>query len=215
MKGVYKYSRGRILQFARHPNSLAVKSRLSAKLTPWARRQLHRHLMSHVYYLLSHAQLAPVDLWVSQVGELEPSFLKTHFEDGYWPQPEGDLGARMFAVFKQTLAPTGSADFAIMVGSDCPFLTVELLDRALAALQAGRDVVLGPAVDGGYYLMGLRTAEWDFFEGIDWGSSQVYQQTLARLDSHHLSIEELDILADIDRPEDLKLLEKYPFCPVL
>lgn len=211
MTGSYKYPRGRILQFARHPNSLAVKSRLSAKLTPWGRRRLHRQLMSHVYHLLSHAQLAPVDLWISQIGELEPSFLKAHFSGGYWPQPEGDLGERMYAAFQQTLAPIGSADFAIIVGSDCPFLTVELLDRALAALHAGRDAVLGPAIDGGYYLLGLKRAQWDYFDAVDWGSPQVFQQTLERLNGHNLMIEELEVLTDIDRPDDLKLLENYPF----
>ena len=90
----------------------------------------------------------------------------------------------------------------LLVGSDCPSIDAGYLSAAVNALDT-HDVVLGPAVDGGYVLIGARSIARSLFENVDWGTSRVYEQTVARLAAAGLSWTALAALPDVDRPEDL------------
>ena len=122
------------------------------------------------------------------------------------PQVEGDLGSRMRAAFTQLLQ-TLNYDAAILVGSDIPLLTADHLDEARETLATTGGVVLGPADDGGYYLIGMRTVHTELFEGVAWGTSSVLTDTL-RI-AEHAGIEARLIRAsyDLDTIEDLRRLE--------
>jgi uncharacterized protein len=113
-------------------------------------------------------------------------------------QISGDLGARMHAAIAQ--AHAGGSRRIILTGSDCPGLTSAILKDAFSALNS-HDVVLGPAADGGYYLIGMRSPQPHLFDNMRWSHAQVLHDTLARLDGlrHHL----LAVLHDIDTPDDL------------
>lgn len=110
-------------------------------------------------------------------------------------QPSGDLGVRIAYAFAAEFALGASA--MIVLGGDCPALDAAMLRRATAALDT-HDAVLGPASDGGYYLLGLRKHAPQVFAGIDWSTPSVLQQTRARLKAAGLKTFELPLLDDVD-----------------
>ncbi|MCA1990227.1 MAG: TIGR04282 family arsenosugar biosynthesis glycosyltransferase, partial [Desulfarculus sp.] len=126
------------------------------------------------------------------------------------PQDSGDLGRRMDLALTRALAE--GEERAVLIGSDCPGLTAEILEQAFAVL-ADHDLVLGPAQDGGYYLVGLRRPAPEIFRGIAWGSDRVLRQTLNRAGELGLRVALLPELADLDRPEDLPRLVSPPPLP--
>lgn len=115
-------------------------------------------------------------------------------------QGEGDLGDRLHRAFVQAFAQ--GARQVVAIGADCPGLGPALFAQAFAAL-AREDLVLGPAMDGGYYLIGLNQPAPALFSDIPWGSDGVLAATLKQAEGLHLSIHLLEPLADVDRPEDL------------
>jgi rSAM/selenodomain-associated transferase 1 len=122
----------------------------------------------------------------------------------YQPQATGDLGERMQLAF-QSAFEMGSQR-VVTIGIDCPELDSATLAQAFQALQ-NHDLVLGPATDGGYYLIGLRSLIPKLFNGIDWGTNQVFRQTMAIAEGEGLAIATLAPLTDVDRPEDLPIWE--------
>lgn len=95
------------------------------------------------------------------------------------------------------------ADWVILVGTDCPTMRRDDIRDAIDQLQAGTDVVLGPAHDGGYYLIGLRRNHPSLFDDIPWGTEYVFDQTCARIEALGWSLARVAVRHDIDRPEDL------------
>lgn len=128
----------------------------------------------------------------------------------YRPQGEGDLGRRMAESLRQAF--TEGAAEAVIIGTDIPNLTEDLLERAFASL-AQCDLVLGPALDGGYYLIGLRRAIPELFEEIAWGTGEVLARTLERAQRLGLAVALLDPLTDVDEPEDLAAWQAVPSWP--
>ena len=117
-------------------------------------------------------------------------------------QPEGDLGERMAAAFAHELR---RAPRVVILGTDSPTLAPERVDRAFAAL--GRvELVLGPALDGGYYLLGARDRVPPVFRGPAWGGERVLRDTIAQALAAGLRYELLEAGLDVDRPEDLPRL---------
>jgi len=114
---------------------------------------------------------------------------------------QGDcLGGRMHAAFSESFA-AGYSKVAL-IGSDCPDVSSLLIQDALNLLD-DCDAVLGPAFDGGYYLIALKRDCEQLFKGIDWGTGRVMQQTIERLEGARLSRALLPVLRDVDRIEDL------------
>ena len=118
----------------------------------------------------------------------------------YQPQGEGDLGAKMHSAFEKSFDE--GSNKVVIIGIDCPDLNGELLTKAFQQLTH-KDLVLGPAQDGGYYLIGLRRLIPELLENISWGTSQVFQQTTAIATKLNLKTAYLPVLNDLDRPEDL------------
>jgi hypothetical protein len=118
----------------------------------------------------------------------------------YIAQGKGNLGSRMKRAFEAGFQK--GYDRIILTGSDCPSVSREILWKALQAL--GRhDLVLGPAQDGGYYLIGLKRMIASLFRGIPWGTDRVLARTREQADRGGLGTFLLQTLADVDRPEDL------------
>lgn len=116
-------------------------------------------------------------------------------------QASGDLGARMHAAFVDVFAR--GVDRVVLIGSDLPTLPPEHLVAAMAALDRA-PLVIGPADDGGYYLIGLREPHPELFEGVTWGSEDVLAQTMAITRRVGLSVEMTSAWHDVDAPEDLQ-----------
>jgi rSAM/selenodomain-associated transferase 1 len=117
-------------------------------------------------------------------------------------QPAGDLGERMRRIATLGLA---ESDAVVLIGNDCPALDGAYLQAACMALQA-QPVVIGPAEDGGYVLLGLRSVDVALFNDMPWGTEQVLSTTLQRLQQLDWCPALLPELWDVDRPEDLSRL---------
>ena len=98
---------------------------------------------------------------------------------GLWAQPEAELGKRMAQFFADHLA--GHDGSVVIVGSDSPTLPCEFVEQAYQMLDHA-DCVLGPATDGGYYLIGMRGKPWDIFAGVDWSECRVLEQTVTLIE---------------------------------
>jgi rSAM/selenodomain-associated transferase 1 len=123
-----------------------------------------------------------------------------------WPQPELDLGSRMASYFETWTE--SSADRTILIGSDSPSLPAEYLEQAWQLLETS-DCVLGPATDGGYYLIGLRGTVADFdapFRNVEWSTAGVLAQTVGQLKQHGLSLGLLPPWYDVDSAESVVTL---------
>jgi len=108
-----------------------------------------------------------------------------------------------FAHLLQTL----NCDAAILVGSDIPLLTADHFDEARETLAATDGVVLGPADDGGYYLIGMRRVYAELFEGVAWGTSRVLTDTLRVANRAGIKARLIRPAYDVDTIEDLQRLE--------
>lgn len=118
----------------------------------------------------------------------------------YKPQGQGDLGEKLKRTFNDAFS--AGAQRVVTIGCDCPSLSKEHISKAFDALYFN-DLVLGPATDGGYYLIGIKYPIDELFEDIPWGTDKVFEKTVSLAQQLCLSIEYLEELHDVDRPEDL------------
>jgi rSAM/selenodomain-associated transferase 1 len=199
------HPRSRILVFAREPLLGKVKSRLAVEIGAKQALAVYQAMLARVGQLLIQSQIAAWDLWVTS-NLSHKNFVSICNKTNIYMQTGQDLGARMDAAIRQTLLKK-SVESVILIGTDCPALTERYLDQALLALESGVDVVLGPAEDGGYVLVGMRRPIAAVFEDIPWGTEQVMQRTLEALKAKELTYRLLDTLWDVDRPEDLARLQ--------
>lgn len=209
-----RYPRARIAVFLREPVAGATKTRLIPTLGADGALALYRAMAERILALLRREPLAGLALWVSSNISHE-WFLSNCNKKEIYLQEGSDLGRRMRSCAERMLAQQG-VDALLIVGSDCPALSADYLDSALAALYDGQDVVIGPAADGGYVLLGLRQPLPALFEDIDWGSSRVLTQTLERLAGQSCRVKLLPELWDVDTAADLPRLATLqpPLVPV-
>jgi len=193
-----------LLQFSRSPERGRVKTRMIPHLSPAEACDLHCDLTLWTCRRLLEAALGDVEMAVA--GDAAHPLFDRCRDLGVKrvsAQRGSDLGERMYNAIREGLA---SHDGVILVGSDCPGIDAAYLGRAAAALQ-GSDMVLGPATDGGYVLIGARTITAAIFRGIPWGTGEVFARTRDTLQRLGFNWTELPPLTDIDRPQDLPLWE--------
>ena len=119
-----------------------------------------------------------------------------------------DLGERMHFALRSTLDEHAAA---MVLGTDCPFVSRDDLEGARSLLfEHGNHVVLGPAFDGGYYLLAARRVDASMFTEMPWGGGEVLDRTRRRIDAKRWRFAELAARHDIDRPEDLARLGDIP-----
>lgn len=192
----------RLIVFTRSPQPGLVKTRLFPSLGPGGAVQLHIALTRRMLQTAEQfCRQSPFALEV-RVADGALADMQSLYGDRFTfiPQTGSDLGERLGNSVTQALE--SGAERVLVVGTDCPELTPALLDQAAAALESA-DVVIGPALDGGYYLIGVRTAHAELFEAIDWGTGVVREQTLAAAKRLGLTVKLLPLLSDIDEPQDL------------
>jgi rSAM/selenodomain-associated transferase 1 len=125
----------------------------------------------------------------------------------YKPQGHGNLGEKLKKAFDDAFS--AGAQRVVTIGCDCPDLNKEHIGRAFDALYL-KDLVLGPASDGGYYLIGIQRPLDALFEDIPWGTDKVFETTVSLAQQLGLSIEILEELHDVDRPADLEYINYHP-----
>lgn len=116
-----------------------------------------------------------------------------------------DLGSRMSHAINQELT---NSQQVVLIGSDCPTLNVNYINKAFKQLSTINDVVLGPTKDGGYALIGMKKKKEYLFKNISWGTSNVFTQTLQAASNNGCNIKSLAVVSDIDTIKDLQQLKK-------
>ena len=192
-----------IAVLAKAPIPGFAKSRLAPALGEEGAAALQAKLIARTVATACRAALGPVSLWASpeishpMFHALAQQHLLTLAQ-----QPEADLGQRMLTAVCAAAGP------CLVIGTDCPALSVDHLHSAATHLRCGIDAVLIPAGDGGYVLIGMRAPQPALFDGIAWGTDTVAAETRRRLAHLGLSWREPAQLWDIDRPEDVARLRE-------
>ena len=191
-----------LLVFAREPVLGRVKTRLAADIGPEAALAVYRELLGITAAAVGAAQV-PATVWLAEA----PAAAATTQPRPEWPglpwrvQPAAEsLGERMSHAFAEAFA--AGAARVVIIGTDCPGLTPELLQAAFEALET-HAVVVGPADDGGYYLLGLRALQPELFANKSWSTANVLPDTLADAARLGLSVAQLPVLHDVDSGRDL------------
>ncbi|MEE8450918.1 MAG: TIGR04283 family arsenosugar biosynthesis glycosyltransferase [Thermoguttaceae bacterium] len=192
-----------LIVFTRFPEPGKTKTRLIPAVGAEQAAAIQREMTQHTFD------------WATELDREDRTTVESHFEGGdrqrmrtcfghdlaYRPQHEGDLGRRLEGAFHDAF--DAGAGRVVIVGTDCPGLDAALVRTAFKRLEQD-DVVLGPAEDGGYYLIGLSREAPALFARIPWGTDRVLRQTLDAVEASGLSSSLLKPLADVDRPEDLE-----------
>ncbi len=204
-----------LLFFVRNPQQGAVKSRLAGVLGEEVAVGLYKNFILDMLSTLEKGDFScsvcfyPADA-LADIKEVLGAPYR------YLPQQGANLGERMEHCFLQAF----SAGFlrTVLIGSDLPDLPLDIIDEAFASLQRV-DAVIGPALDGGYYLIGFKKDSFtpEVFRDMPWGTETVLQQTIGVLKNHRRSVHLLPSWDDIDNLEDLKKFfertRETPRCP--
>jgi len=189
-----------LIVFARVPRLGEVKTRLAAEIGAPAALEVYRELLQHT--LATAASAGPYQRRVLMLADDDTTgdcqSWAGHFGFVIDIQRGVDLGERMARALDDACA---SGHRAVLIGSDCPALQAIDLEDAHAALGTA-DAVVAPAEDGGYVLIGCARSSLPLFEGINWGTHRVLEQTLARAQAHAVKVARLRTLWDVDTNKD-------------
>lgn len=189
--------------FAKRPIPGRVKTRLTPDLSPEAAASLYWAMVQDTWAIAS--QLSDVEplLFVDQLWEGFDVLAKGRLIQ---LQADGDLGCRMSACLQHLIASNFKS--SVIMGTDSPTLPQGHIEAAFALLQGHDDAVLGPAEDGGYYLVGCRRAHSGMFDGVEWSSHQTLAQTRSALDAQGYQTHLTPLWRDVDSIEDVRRLAK-------
>lgn len=192
-----------LLVFQRNAVLGKVKTRLAIGVGEERALEIYRYLVHHTQRVVSSIKV-PVGLFVDEeLLDGKPAFAQwMHLQQGK------DLGEKMAFALQESFAL--GVERVVLIGTDCPTLSLEVLTQAFEDL-AQVDLVLGPARDGGYYLLGMKQMQMTLFEDIAWSTPSVLAETIKRAEDAGLSIRLLPILSDVDTKEDWdKYVMQYP-----
>ena len=191
--------------FTRYPEPGQTKTRLIEELGEDGAAALQKELtektMQKIDQMVPTSTFEPVIYFAG--GELARMQSWLGQDRHYKRQADGDLGEKLKRAFADAF--NAGAQRVVAIGCDCPGLAKEHIDRAFDILYFN-DLALGPATDGGYYLIGISRPLDELFENIPWGTDKVFDTTVSLAQQLGLSAEILEELHDVDRPEDLKHL---------
>ena len=191
-----------LIIFAKNPIRGQVKTRLAATIGNDKALAVYKQL---IHYTIELTTQLPVPKFLYYSNSIEPgdSWSNRHYTKKL--QSGSGLGEKMKNAFSDLFYQGYSK--VLIIGTDCPELSPEIIIAAFDGLNSN-DIVIGPARDGGYYLLGMKKLCADLFDDISWSTDQVLQQTLRACVNCGLSNLLLDGLLDIDNEEDLIALKK-------
>ncbi len=204
LSGENSSARRRLIIFTRYPEPGKTKTRLIPGLGAEGAADLQRKMTEHA--LKTASEVEGLELEIRYAGGGDAAMREwLGDEHRYTDQGDGDLGDRMRRALESALSE-GVARAAI-IGIDCPDISSGILESAFEMLTQ-KDLVLGPATDGGYYLIGINQSRSDetlpaIFDGIEWGTETVFERTAAIAQKLTLKLDTLVPLDDIDHPEDV------------
>jgi rSAM/selenodomain-associated transferase 1 len=191
-----------LLIFYKNPQQGKVKTRLAATVGNATAFSIFMQLLHHI---ISTTTYLPIDKIVFYSESIErqdvweDELYTKHIQEGK------DLGERMSNAF--STAFDMKYESVVIIGTDCPELTAGIIMNAFAYLNS-RDVTIGPAADGGYYLLGMKQHHSVFFKDVNWSTDSVLERTIDICKENNLTYELLPVLHDIDEEKDLIYLEK-------
>ncbi|MFO7962969.1 MAG: TIGR04283 family arsenosugar biosynthesis glycosyltransferase [Desulfobacterales bacterium] len=183
-----------IIVFTRFPDSGQVKTRLIPSLGPDGAATLQKKMTEFAIEQAGQSGIPMQIRFTEGTGVQMREWLGVDCE--YIPQGDGDLGERMERAFSEAFE--AGAKKVVIIGTDCPDNRASNMRHSVRLLDQA-SCVIGPACDGGYYLIGLSAPQPELFRHISWGTDRVFQQTIAKTGSYRL----LPMLNDVDRPEDI------------
>jgi hypothetical protein len=194
-----------LIIFAKNNVSGKVKTRLAATIGNNAALTVYKQLVEHTVSITSYL---PVDKIVFYSNRLEQEDVWD--TNHYYKQLQhgNDLGERMSHAFATSFQK--GYDKVVIIGTDCPELNAEIIMNAFAYLNK-HDVVIGPAEDGGYYLLGMKQLISELFENIRWSTNAVLDETTKKCADLKLNYYLLPMLKDIDEEKDLVHLKKQVY----
>ncbi len=199
--------RERLIVFTRYPEPGKTKSRLipvlGAEGAAEFQRQMTEHAMAQAREVINERLVSVEVRYEGGDKRLIRKWLGPGLS--YCPQGNGGLGERMARAFREAFE--AGMERVVLVGTDCPSRTAAIMQGAFDAL-IGSDLVLGPASDGGYYLIGLRRMAPELFVDMPWGTAEVMKRTMNVAERVGISTVVLETLDDVDRPEDLPVWER-------
>jgi len=188
----------KLIIFIRNPELGKVKTRLAKSIGDNKALEVYRLLLLKTRSVVLNVSARRFLFYSDQVN-LSDDWDSVYFEKQL--QLNGDLGAKMKAAFNTAFEQESSK--VIIIGSDCYDLSEEIINRAFESLEEF-DAVIGPANDGGYYLLGMNTFLPEVFDGIEWSTSSVFAKTVGRFKSLNRTVSVLPELVDIDEFSDLE-----------
>ena len=206
------HSKNHLIIFTRFPEPGKAKTRLIPVLGPHSASELQKKMTEKIgaaALRLKEERGIPVTFFYTDTSkDTMAAWLGKSFD--YQQQCSGNIGRRMDDAFTLTFRHT--SDSVILVGSDIPELTTEILTEAFISLQTS-DSVIGPSHDGGYYLIGFRAQNAEqmiktAFNRIPWSSAEVLGTSIQRMEDSGYSYSLLQTLHDIDRPEDIHVAKR-------
>jgi rSAM/selenodomain-associated transferase 1 len=187
-----------LIIFIKNPERGKVKTRLASTVGDDQALAVYRALLTHTRRLAESLDVVDRLLFYSAFIDRDDDWPASSFEKFLQRGP--DLGARMHQAFITALS---DHEKAVIIGSDCPSLTADIIQEAFAQLDQ-HDFVIGPAEDGGYYLLGMKEVHPQLFFDITWSTSAVFSTTMERIEALGKSCHRLPELSDIDNEEDWK-----------
>lgn len=186
-----------LLVFVKNPVLGKVKTRLAKSIGDKAALEIYLKLLAHTQSILQSINCADTAVFYSD--EIEKQYFKTAKYKNI--QTGNDLGERMYRAFEWGFDLHYKN--IVIIGSDCFEIQPQHIIEAFDNLQKN-DIVIGPANDGGYYLLGMKNLEKSLFENIDWSTESVYVKTINKLKKLKKTFVALEKLNDVDTIEDLK-----------
>ena len=185
-----------LIIFVRQPVAGCVKTRLAADIGPEAALFVYRELLAHTRSVCTQLAVDKYLFYVNTIADQDD------WDDTYHKQIQqgNDLGERMQHAFSQVFGM--GYERVCIIGSDCLELSADIVKEGYSLLQ-DNNFVIGPAKDGGYYLLGMRHRLKPVFDAINWSTSNVFQQTVEKINLLQNSLALLPVLADIDVVGDL------------
>lgn len=197
-----------LIIFSRYPEAGKTKTRMISALGAGGAAKLQKAMTEHtIKTVRQFTHYRSINSEIHFAGGNEQLMSEWLGKElNYYPQIAGDLGQKMNSAFARAF---GRGDCrVVIIGIDCPDIDRTILATAFETLRE-KDLVLGVAADGGYYLIGLNRSVPELFKNVDWGTDKVLTQTKNIAVSLNLNVGYLPLLTDVDRPEDLFVWQKY------
>ncbi|MBO6522617.1 MAG: TIGR04282 family arsenosugar biosynthesis glycosyltransferase [Balneolaceae bacterium] len=191
--------------FVKNPEKGAVKTRLAVSVGQEKALFVYEKLLGYTKNLVLDVE-AQKEVWYSKFVDHNDQWSEGFFIKKL--QSGSNLGERMKQAFKESFSESAKQK-VVLIGSDCAELTTEIIDQAFEKLRV-IDLVIGPAEDGGYYLIGMSKFIPEIFDGIDWSTESVLSQTFTKARNSYAKVSLLPKLNDVDTIEDWeKVKERF------